>query len=59
MGCCEQGGRRVLGKPAYGREVELDLDIIRTNRGPAKIVRAGEEELCGHYSINDGLVLYD
>ena len=59
VGCCEQGGQRVLGKPAYGREVELDLDIIHTNRGPAKIVCAGEEELCGHYSINDGLVLYD
>ena len=59
VGCCEERGPRILGKPAYGREVELDLDVVHTNRGPGKIVRAGEEDLCGHYSLADGLKLYE
>ena len=59
VGCCEDGGPRILGKPAYGREVELDLDVVHTNRGPGKIVRAGKEDLCGHYSLADGLKFYD
>lgn len=62
VACCETNGKRVAGKPAKGHQVELSLcdnTINRENRGPAKIIRVGENDICGQYSTFDGLKLYD
>ena len=62
VACCETNGKSIAGKPAKGHQVELTLcdnTINQENRGPAKIIRVGEEDICGHYSIIDGLKLYD
>lgn len=62
VACCETNGKRVLGKPAKGHQVELSLcdsTINREGRGPAKIIRVGEEDICGQYSISKGFELYE
>mgnify|MGYP000407496579 CR=1 FL=1 len=61
VACCETNGKRVAGKPAKGHQVELTLcdnTINHENRGPAKIIHVGEEDICGQYSIIDGFKLY-
>lgn len=69
--CCEDGIKSVPGKPGVGMQVDLGLSNLggfdpRFNAlmGPGKIVRSGENEICGHYTLIDknvggGLVYYD
>lgn len=69
--CCEDGIKSVPGKPGVGMQVDLGLSNLggfdpRSNAlmGPGKIVRSGENEICGHYTLIDknvggGLVYYD
>lgn len=61
--CCEDGlGAWNRDFPGRGLPVEL-VPCGRfkndAGRGPAKIVRRGEEIICGDYSLTDGLKLYD
>ena len=63
--CCETAQRSVAGKPGIGHRVDLSLTNIGCYTsgigftGPAKIVKAGEDKISGHYTINGGLVRYE
>ncbi len=63
VACCEDGlGTWSPDFPGRGLPVEL-VPCGRfkndAGRGPAKIVRRGEEIICGDYSLTDGLKIYD
>lgn len=69
--CCEDGIKSVPGKPGVGMKVDLGLANLgsfdrnsHSLMGPGKIVRSGENEICGHYTLIDknlggGLVYYE
>ncbi len=62
VACCEDGlGTWNPNFPGRGLPVELALCSRFRNdagRGPSKIVRRGEEIICGDYSLSDGLKLF-
>lgn len=69
--CCEDGIKSIPNRPGIGMQVDLGLSNLggfdrRFNAlmGPGKIVRSGENKICGHYTLIDknsggGLVYYD
>ena len=69
--CCEDGKKSVPNRPGIGMQVDLCLSnlggfdrVSRALMGPGKIVRSGENKICGHYTLIDksaggGLVYYD
>ena len=63
VACCEDGlGAWSPDFPGRGLPVELvPCDRFKNDagRGPAKIVRRGEEIICGDYSLTNGLKIYD
>lgn len=68
--CCEDGIKSVTNKPGIGMKVDLGLSNLgefdsryHTLMGPGKIVRSGENKICGHFTLIDknkggGLVYY-
>lgn len=69
--CCEDGIKSVTNKPGIGMKVDLSLSNLgefdsryHALMGPGKIVRSGENKICGHFTLIDknkggGLVYYD
>lgn len=69
--CCEDGITSVPNKPGIGMEVDLSLANLggfdrhfKKLMGPGKIVRSGENRICGHFTLlnknqGGGLVFYD